>query len=117
MGRNREPDPFVPGTHRMVLSGEWLFYLHDTLGCPLSISASFASEHGFMVDWKGFAEAARRAGWKERRLRAEIAEAFTTAYPMFLTREGFAKWLREHYEVADGDPSDLMACLLRRRPV
>ena len=47
----------------------------------------------------------------------EIAEAFTTAYPMFLTREGFAKWLREHYEVADGDPSDLMACLLRRRPV
>lgn len=52
-----------------------LFYLHDTVGVPLSISAMIVEERGGVPDLHGFVKDALSAGWAPRKVMATVEEA------------------------------------------
>jgi alanyl-tRNA synthetase len=59
-----------------IISGSFLFHLKDTMGFPLAMSLIECERNDLRIDWCGFVEAARNAGWWDFQTMDVINEAF-----------------------------------------
>ena len=71
------------------VSGEDAFFLHDTLGFPVEVTAEIAGERGRGVDMEGF-----RERMEAQRRRARESRAVTATGPSPLEAEGSPVWRR-----------------------
>jgi alanyl-tRNA synthetase len=71
------------------LSGEDAFFLHDTLGFPVEVTAEIAGERGRGVDMEGF-----RERMEAQRRRARESRAVAATGPSPLEAEGSPVWRR-----------------------
>ena len=58
-----------------VLPGEFLFKMHDTHGIPLCMSLMMVQDYKLLVNWKGWIEAGKKAGWPLKKILTEIIYA------------------------------------------
>ena len=66
----------VTADGQTVVSGRILFTLKDTHGFPLSASFEECARRGYVIDWCGIIEEARRRGWWDFQVIEEIENAF-----------------------------------------
>ncbi|MGH8971889.1 MAG: alanine--tRNA ligase [Acidimicrobiia bacterium] len=71
------------------VSGEDAFFLHDTLGFPVEVTAEIAGERGRGVDMEGFSER-----MEAQRRRARESRAVSATGPSSLEAEGSPVWRR-----------------------
>ncbi len=71
------------------VSGEDAFFLHDTLGFPVEVTAEIAGERGRGVDMEGF-----RERMEAQRRRARESRTVTATGPSPLEAEGSPVWRR-----------------------
>jgi alanyl-tRNA synthetase len=57
------------------LPGDKIFELHATHGLPFAVSAQIACDMRMTIDWIGFYECAKLAGWKTRGLLKRLRQA------------------------------------------
>ena len=90
----------VPGTHGLVVSGEWIFREHDTFGQPIEATFDLLADRKLIPDRRGLLAVMVAHGWNEERARERIAAAYVDAYPQGLVE--FVRW----WESDQGGPDE-----------
>ncbi len=62
------------GSGTLIVSGRWVFKLMDTHGLPLDIILDRLREEGKIMNTTQFIEAALKAGWKHKTIKAKLQE-------------------------------------------
>lgn len=61
---------------KMVIGGEFFFFMSDTHGLPLSVSMDYCDKYNLMIGWLDYIDAALKQGWKSSKILSSIREAF-----------------------------------------
>lgn len=81
---------------RQVVGG--VFKLFDTFGIPLDMVLMNLEDHGLVVDWPDFIEAALIQGWKMKTVVSRLGEAIPDVHgPLYYEgwKRSFEEWCRK----------------------
>lgn len=80
MRKRKGPYPWVKKGE--VVSGLFIFWLHDTHGMPIEVTFELLAKRKLIPDCQGLFQEMVRCGWNRQRAQARIQDAcYDTGYP------------------------------------